>query len=101
MCLAEGAQEMIPDEIRHLLALVHAVSAGSAEVGAEPDAGIAVLDGCLGEALIRTKHPAGRRASGDTERDVVGPEEPGEHGGRGLAVSGMLRDVIRVHADVH
>src|SRR5215204_5611631 len=99
LMLVGGAQEMIHDVMSHLLALVHGMFAAGAEVGAEPDAGIHVLDRGLGEALIRTKYPAGCRAGGDTESDVVGPEELDEHGGRGLAVSGMLRDVIRVNSD--
>ena len=73
--IVEGTQEMLHDVMSHLLTLLHAVSAGGAEVGSEPDAGIHVLDSGVGEALIRTKHPAWRRAGGDTERDVVGLEE--------------------------
>ena len=98
--IVEWTQEMLHDVMSHLLALLQAVFTGGAEVGPEPDAGIHVLDSCLGEALIRPHHPAWRRAGGDTERKVVGLEDPGEHGGRGLAVSSVLRDVIRVYADV-
>lgn len=91
---------MIHDVMSHVLALVHGMFAGGAEVSSEPDAGIHVLDRSLGEALVRTKHSTGRRVGGNTERDVVGPEELGEHGGRSLAVSRMLRHVIRMDSDV-
>src|SRR5437667_1103325 len=79
MMLLERLKKVMNHIIGHVFALLQSVLAGGAEVRAQPDAGICIFPGCLGETVIGTKHATRRCAGRDAETEVVCSEEAGQY----------------------
>src|SRR5262245_53088724 len=98
--LFDRLQEMMDHVVCYLFALDESVPTGGAEVSSKPNARIHVFLSRLRETLIGTIHTTRRCAGRDAETKIIRREEVGQNLSRRAANRGVLRIIVRMHANV-